>query len=367
MPPTNGKRLKNQSLTGKPKTDDLFRTICTHYDPFQSRFLPFPLSVIAQARAWRGHGQPENEKLARSLKALTENGLAEGQVELLIAYCESAIRPIKAAELEMEKLLPALLYTKSATWPPNSAGFVLLEAEFFKQMKFFENKVGKEWVLAAGAVPLSIHGRPPLIAPWVIGVILKRWLMIKKISDEKSETLAIDITSVLLGRLVRPEELGHWESLLNQVQVTHDNGSKTLLPGYLMAIESRMLLQEAGRSVTVEADRTPTHYVQSIPLDKSVVSGLTRAIQKGWKPPKERPSRYARHRQLDGTLPEASVAPGLLLASRCQRCHLLVSPEDIYEHLETRHELDPEQIEPLRHRKELRAKASGELLYKFQE
>jgi hypothetical protein len=350
MPQIKGNPAQIQGVTGKAKTEDLFQSICDRYDPFQSRFVSFPLSVVAQARVWRGHDLPEEKRLAEHLKAFIERGFTDNQVERLIAYCESAIRPIRAAELKTEELLPEMLYTKSATWPPNSAGFVLLETEFFAQMKIFETKVGKGWVLAAGAIPLSIHGRPPLIAPWVVGVTMKRWLIIKKIPDMESESLALALVAILLGRTIRPEELRHWESLLNEIEVTDNNALKALLPGYLIDIGSRMQPKGIGSRVTIESDWTPSRYLQSIPFDESSVRALAKVIQKGW-----------RHHMGTKTSP-TSVNE---IRAICNLCTCSITLWDVYDHFRDIHGILRDQIETEAVRRELRRARTKEVLLRY--
>jgi hypothetical protein len=368
MPPTKDKPAQFPRLREKSKNHDLFLAICKHYDPFQKRCVSFPLSVMAQARVWRRHVLPDENVLVKSLAALAEKGFREGQVELLIAYCESAIRPMKVAELEVEKLLPEMLFTKSATWPPNSAGFALLETEFFNQLKFFENTFGKRWVVITNAAPLSIQGRPPLIAPWAVGVTMKRWLTIKRILEKESETLAVDLASVLLGRLVRPEELRHWESLLNQVEITHEDGFKTLLPGYLIDIGSRIQRMEIGGGMFATYDWTPARYIKCIDLDEEATKALAKAVQKGWK----RASTTSSKRRLAKT--KARRQP--LLSSdqysefqslTCLRCHENISMTELYTHLNTVHRIEKREIESIPEKRELRIYGTREVLFRWEE
>ncbi len=364
VPLTMQKPSESQRVREKSKSDDLFQAICRYYDPFHTRFTPFPLPVVAQARIWRGHGLPNEETLAQSLRGLTEKGFAEGQVESLIAYCESAIRPIKAAELEIEKLLPNMLFTRSETFVPTSAGHVLLETAFFNQLKVFEKKVGRGWVLAAGSVPLSIHGRPPLIAPWVVGVTMKRWLTIKKVSDKDSEALALDLTSVLLERSVRLEELRHWESLFNQVEVTQENGSKALLPGYLVDIGSRMRPHETGLGVDAGTDWTPTRYVQSLPLDNTITSALAKTIQMGWRRQKKTKTSHTVRRHSTIML-DASVEPESEARAICKLCVHLIALQSVYDHFRDMHGISRNEIEADAVRQELRRTRSKEVLLRY--
>ena len=355
---------KTQAVRKKSETGGLFQEICKHYDPFHRCFLPFPLSVIAQARAWRGHTPPDETLLETSLTALVKKELDEGYIKLLMAYCESAFRPIRAAELALEKLLPGMLFTRSTYWPPSSEGFVLLESDFWNQLKVLEGKSWKRWVLAAGSVPLNIHGRPPLVAPWIVGATIKRWLAIKKVSDTEAEALALDLASVLLGRGIRPEELRHWESLLNTVAVTLDDKTKVLLPGYLIDIGQRMKPNEMGWGGTVGTNWGPKDFLKSVPLDEAACEELAKAIQKGWKRP-TKPTLSRTRKPQNGVTLEPSVEPEIPMHATCDLCSKTIELHNAYKHLEEAHGISHDEIEADPSRHELRRVGTQEVLLRY--
>lgn len=363
MPKTEVSSQENQADRIKVETGGLFQEICRLYDPFHACFIPFPLSVVAQARVWRGRGIPDEKQLNASLKVLAEKGFEEGQVELLIAYCESAFRPIKAAELGVEALLPNLLFTRSLHWPPNSAGLVLLEADLQNQLKALGKATGNKWVLAAGATTLNIRSCPPLIAPWVVGVTVKRWLVIKKVENSEAETLAINLASVLLGRTVRPEELRHWESLLNTVEVSLGDTSKALLPGYLIDIGQRMNPNEMGWGTTVGTNWGPKDYVKSVPLDTAACEELAKAIQRGWsKQEKSKPLRVGQRRK---QVAEAAIETEVAMQATCSLCKSSIELQSLYNHFKEAHGISRDEIEAEPTRQELRRTRTKEVLVRY--
>ena len=102
--------------------------------------------------------------LTQALAEVAKDGFPVEELELLVMLAEAYFRPLKTFELELEKLLPEFFVGERFNEPQ-----IVLQSQFELLYGQKEREFGVEWVLAAGEVPLPIRGRPPLIAPKVVG------------------------------------------------------------------------------------------------------------------------------------------------------------------------------------------------------
>lgn len=256
--------------------------------------LMFPTLQIAQARVWRNWEGPASQELKSAIDAASFGGLDREQVGFLIGLCEALIRPLRAVELALEKLFPHFLFSRSTTWPPSAVVCDLLAHDFRQRWKEEEKVYRREWVLAAGKVPLRLKHRPALIAPWVVGATLKRWLALKGATGEQAIKQASGLTAVLFGREVRAEEFRHWTDLVENILVATEGGNVTL-PGYLIKAISR------ENTTSWPEQMTPAFFLEAFPIDVAACEQLAHLLKRAWlnHDQKKKTARTMRRMKLD--------------------------------------------------------------------
>jgi len=397
MPLTKVKPSKSQRVREKSEIDDLFFRLMTLYHPgplpplslpiFQGAEVPvllFPTLQVAQARVWRNLEGPSSEELKSVIDLVSFRGLDREQVGFLIGLCEALFRPLRAVEVALEKLFPDFLYSRCTTWPPSAVACDLLARDFRQRWKEEEKIFGKEWVLAAGHTPIPLKHRPAPIAPWVVGVVLKRWLVSLTTEPEEATTLAIGAASVLLNRPIRVEELHHWEGILDKILVTTDHG-KALLPGYLMNPMTRL---RAPFSASQFEQLTPGRFLEFFPIDNDACAHFAHILGQAWTPPEQKrpkpvPPQLPREARriseaaappIADRSPESSDEEGSaeedsaeeIQCRPCGLCNHYVPVSDIYRHLEEAHSISREDVESFPNRKELRSRKTKKLLYRWE-
>lgn len=266
----------------KSEIDTLFAQLCALYGPVHSNRVFIPEQLIAQARVWRGQRTPDPPALMGVLATLAAKGLSLPKSCFLIGLCESLFRPLRAAELALEQGFPALLQRCGEAWPPTSAERALLISEFRQQWKAQEAWYGGEWVLAVGRKPLSLHGRPQFIAPWVAGVAVQRGLMLSSVSEAEAKESARQLVSVLLGRPVRSDEIQAWQARLERIQVPTEAGA-SLLPAVLIQV-TRVAELPTFLAQTV----TPAWFLNAVSLPLEVCEQMVAMVSGRWSPGRTR-------------------------------------------------------------------------------
>lgn len=293
-------------------------------------------------------------------------GVHPSRLGFIIPLVESLFRPMRAVELELESRFPGFLFGLSRFWPPSETALGVLKDQLFKLWKEIVKEKGDRWVLAVGAVPIPITHRPRLIAPWVTGVTVKRWLITESVCEDEATTLAIGLTTVLLGQQIRQQELEHWENLLQKVLVSTKK-RKAPLPAYLAN-----LIPDSGQCDAQEL--TPSEFIKLFPIDADACQQFVRILSQSWAIPNERlqkrPSRDIpkRVRSLKEPIavPDNNEPSEDDTSRSCGKCGAKVHLNEIYHHLEMVHSIPKEMVEALPNRKELRRMGTRETLYRWE-
>jgi hypothetical protein len=392
--------LKKPRVTKKSEIDTLFSLLIDLYAPsrlpplhlpiFQRVQVPvllFPTLLIAQARAWRGWKTPHSEQLKAVMEPIAAKGISWGGVRILIALCEAQFRPMRALELSLEGLFLAFLYEKIHHWPPSSEALELLKHDFRYLWKEKEKTDETGWVLAAAETPLPIGHRPRLLAPWVAGPTVKRWLLQKSVPEAEAELLALQLTTTLLGQKVRPIELQHWQDILDDIEIPSGGGRTMPLPAYL--IDCILSAKDLDRQFEWGCLPTPATFVSTFPIDSQACARFGRKLSEAWTPREERSKNFpgpqivykGREITEPHTLQDQEEVPSaedrapeekpslqrqaLFTCCLCQGQN--VGPEIFLPHLENEHSVPASEVSVINGRKELRRKVTGELLARWRE
>jgi hypothetical protein len=274
MPLTKAKPSKSQRVTEKSEIDTLYSRLVHCYTPFPSTsFLPpFPLQLIAQARAWRGYQLPVRTQLVAAIQevdaakgAVVQNvyrvrgeswvmpgtvidvgkesaswftlddgtiAIRAGWLGTLLVLTETLFRVLRVLELELEHLVPDFFTSQDRQGAPSAAAEERSRAEFVRMWRERKTRESLQWVLAAGKIPLGIGGRPPIIAPQLAGAAVAVRLQREGVDEIKASSAAAGLANVLLNRVVRPDEIRHWRNLFCRVKVPSKEGNIPL-PQYL--------------------------------------------------------------------------------------------------------------------------------------
>jgi hypothetical protein len=348
---------QRQSVGRKSKIEDLFSRLCSHYAPWlkASRYPPAHV-IIARARLWREQPIPELETVYESVERLGEKGLPKEGVWFVIGLCESIFRPLRAVELALESLFPDFLLTQGKAWPPSPVALELLKSDFLQQWQEKEKRYGTGWVLVAGSTPLRIRHRPKLIAPWVTGVAVKRWLMLETIGAKEAEDLAVELAALLLVQEVRPEELRHWEGLLDKVEITTGE-KKVLLTAGIISAARRVV----ARQLPIDFVQ-PKEFLDELPLDAGVCNQIRLILEQAWGTEK----RSARKPLAQDTSREVQ-AGGLKGREKgnvvnCNLCKESLEAVEVWKHLQEAHDVAEDDIDLSERGNWIRRKSTGETL-----
>ena len=348
---------KQQSVGRKSEIEDLFFRLCSHYSPWlnASRYPPAHV-IIARARLWREQSIPDLETVYETVGKLGEQGLPKEGVWFVIGLCESIFRPVRAVELALESLFPEFLLTRGKTWPPSPVEFEFLKSDFLRLWQESEKRNGRGWVLVAGSTPLGIRQRPKLIAPWVTGVAVKRWLMLEKIGAEEAEDLAVRLTALLLVQKVRPEELRHWEGLLDKAEITTGEKKVPLAAGIISAARRVAALQLPIDFVH------PKEFLDELPLDAAVCNQIRLILEQAWRTEK----RSARKplAQDNGREVQAGELKGREKGNvvNCNLCKESLEQLEVWEHFQELHDIEKDDMELSDRGNWIRRKSTGETL-----
>jgi hypothetical protein len=312
--------------------------------------------TIARARLWRKQPIPELEMVYETVGKLVGKGLPKEGVWFVIGLCESIFRPLRAVELAIEPLFPEFLLSRGNAWPPSPLAFELLKSDFLRQWQEKEKLYGRGWVLVAGATPLRIRHRPKLIAPWVTGAIVKKWLMLEKIKAEETEDLAVQLTALLLVQEVRPEELRHWEGLLDKAEITTGEKKVPLVAGIISAAR-----RVVARQLPIDFVQ-PKEFLDELPLDAAVCDQIRLILEPAWgtekrsvrKPLAQDNSREVKAGGLRGREKENVVTWNL-----CQRS---LEAGEGWSHFQQVHDVEEDDMDLSERGNLIRRKSTGETL-----
>ena len=366
MPLTKAKPSQSQQVRKKSEIADLFSRLMTLYNPgplpplslpvFQGADIPvllFPTLQVAQARVWRNWEGPHSEELKVAINEVCLRGLAWDQVCFVIGLCEALFRPLLAVELQLERLFPNFLFSRGHTWPPSAAACDLLASDFRQRWKEEEKSYGREWVLAAGGVPLRLRQRPALVAPWVVGAVVKRWLTLKGTSENEAIKLASELIAVLLKRKVRAEELQHWGDLMEKILVTMAD-RKVPLPGYLIEPIARLNLPVWPEQMP------PARFLEAFPIDVAACEQFAQLLQRAWFTHDQRKKTVRTKKRV--TRPEDQRM------FSCSLCELgQISTEAIWPHLRDVHRILDFDLEIPEWSDEIRQKSAARTVATWKE
>jgi hypothetical protein len=362
------------AVTKKSEIDTLFAQLFVLYGPVHRHRVFIPEQLIAQARVWRRQRTPDPSALMGVLNTLAAKGLSLPKSCFLIGLCESLFRPLRAAELALEQGFPALLQRGCEAWPPTSAEKALLISEFRQQWKAQEAWYGGEWVLAVGPTPLSLHGRPQLIAAWVAGVAVQRGLRLSSVSEAEAREFALQLVTVLLGRPVRSDEIQAWQARLERIQVPTKAGA-SLLPAVLM-----QMTRVAELPTFLAQTITPAWFLNTVSLPPEVCEWMVSMVSGRWssgrtrvhRKPVASPPPQVRRLNEAATWPEEGEEPlslseeGTPLKSvwfSCRGCtEKGMTGNEICLHLEEAHNVRGDLLDIHERRQEIRRKDTGEVL-----
>ena len=361
--------------------DDLFSRLLILYQPgplpplslpmFQGAEVPvliFPTLQVAQARVWRNYEAPNSEMLKAVINGVCRTALAMGEQEeedsrfwkakeeigIVIALCETLFRPMRAVELSLERLFPGFLFLRGSDWPPSPTAVDQLASDFRHRWKEEEKIFGREWVLAAGATPLAIKQRPALIAPWVAGVTINRWLILKNVPEDRRAQLTLNLVESLMNRNIRPEQIRHWTELVERVLVTTVKG-RAPLSGYLVEQVPRIL--ESHISID---QLNPTLFIENVIIDDEACEKFGRMLQTAW---------HHTH-QVKERVPRSKRAPALK-EKREFRCGLCkresMRTEEVWAHIRDSHNISDGDIEIPDRSKEIIQKSTGRIIASWRE
>ena len=286
----------------------------------------------------------------------------------MIAICESQFRAIKAVELGFEELFAYRFSTPSSPMKPGTLEWELAIKNLARQWRDFQDVCGSGWVLAAGSIPLSVGGRPPLVAPWVVGTITNRWLRTLGANTEELQHLVLDLVAGLLGQPVRWQEFRVWEELVDRITVSTGDGKQTLLTTYFAAPWERMVPSKRGHGGTVGSQWTPIDYIQTLPLDATACEAFAAILQKAWKGREKSlaPSSPQTITRRPHNVEDASGEFDNLLPSPCRLCGKAFTLRTVFAHLKAEHDIPQNRVKPVKHKNELRLVDPPQLLYKWE-
>jgi len=325
--------MEKQPLRKKSENGDLFLRLYTAYQPPPGAALWFPQRQIAQARAWRTYPAPDMDELMNTMAIVTERGIPREDLEILIMLSEALFRPIQRFELELEKLLPNFFACLSHEDPPSEG---LLRVQFDMLMREKKRmETGDEWILPAGEVRLSVGGRPPLIAPKVVGVAVAERLRENE-EEFLSHQTAATLATALLCRPVRVEEVRHWCMLFSRVTVQSERAKRSL-PRYLAHIrDTNETLREIG--IIHLAGSSPSSFSALSILPTSSCVDFAKLI-----PQVERRKPGPKNVQLEGK--RKPRVPERVTLALCRLCEIdEMPPEEIFDHLSLDHRIPKEDL-----------------------
>jgi hypothetical protein len=330
---------KRQSVGRKSEIKDLFSRLCSHYSPWlnASRYPPAHVT-IARARLWRGQPIPGLETVYETVGRLGEKGLPKEGIWFVIGLCESIFRPLRAVELAIESLFPEFLLSRGKAWPPSPVAFELLKSDFLRQWQESEKRYGRGWVLVAGATPLRIRHRPRLIAPWVTGVAVKRWLMLETIGAKEAEDLAVQLTALLLVQEVRPEELRHWEGLLDKAEITTGEKKVPLAAGIISAAR-----RVVARQLPIDFVQ-PKEFLDEFPLDAGVCNQIRLILEQAWGTEKRsarKPLAQDISREVQAGGPKGRENGNVV---NCNLCKESLDGKEVWKHLQEVHDVEEDDM-----------------------
>ena len=356
------KPTAKQLVTKKYEKGDLFSRLLSGYRPPPGANLLFPFRQIQQARAWRGHPTPGLRELSQAMATVREKGMPIEQLEISIMTAEILFRPMKTFEIEVEKILPEFF-----AWGLGDDRFdrpqpeSVLRVHFGQLCRDKQREFGEGWLLAAGKVSLSVGGRPPLIAPKVVGAAVAQ-RMIQDTNQVTNESLLVAyqtaavIASVLQCRTVRPEEVRHWRELCNRINVPTEKLGKVSLSRYLGSL--RDMVDKIGRlGIPHLAGATPSSWLELSIVSISACLDFAKLI-----PQIERRSQKIEPVKNDPKNEKQKFRGKLVFCCLCKE--EMSSPQDIWDHLKIDHRVDEEEIgvsnkDPMN---EIRRISTGEIL-----
>jgi len=314
------KAQQRQAVIKKSEIDALFSRLYRVYAPSIVAPLPFPFLQVAQARAWRGQNEPCEEELTEQMERVVAAGMPLQEVVALIALGEALFRPIRAVELALEADARDFFLERSKGLSHSVAAENTLRADFHAQYEMKSREMGNTWVLAAGGVYLSIKGRPPVLAPKVIGATVAVRLQRNGVEQIQAERIAANLASVLLNRSadrpIRPYEVRLWCDSLNQVKVHGD----TSLTQYLA--DPFQALDDGGTfvrdNIFFPIHMGPSYFLSACPLPISTCLDFAR---------------------LEHLIEEKIHKDSLLLCRMCDAIDM--TTEQIWAHLENQHGIAP--------------------------
>jgi len=216
---TSGKRRAGENSCGlrwfQKKSDrgDLLTELSRLYAPLWRPDLSEPRLTVARARVWRGHPLPDAGRLDAAIETIERGGIPCSDLALLLCLCEVLFRYLRAVEAKLEAVMPTWIGQRVTGKPGQGPQHALLETDFERLWRDGARKEGTAWVLAAGETPLPIRHRPRLVAPWVVGVVVTRWLRLKGLTEQMALYATLPLVGVLLVQRVRPADLHHWDTL----------------------------------------------------------------------------------------------------------------------------------------------------------
>ena len=350
------KTTPKYGVVTKAEIDTLFERLRYLYEdlytPIPRIALPFPLQLVARVRVWRGQTVPDAGRFLKAVESVARNGMSPVEVETLVMVNETLFRPMRAVELELE----------AQDWTAKFFGWARTEISPVARLQFRQlwqetaAEVGEEWYLAARRRPLSISGKPALIAPKITGAVIARRLQDEGIQESSALNAGAVLEAVLMGRQLLPADIPvaarkvkHWRDVFGGVQVPRSEGGMSL---------TRYLA-----------------YPLEIVQQKKWISGGR--FQSAWTTPTDVLTEWV--------LPIATCAdfaglfwrrgPDTLAA--CQLCDTEEMPlEEIWRHLETDHAIPGDVLEvpdtrPIRslsspwYANEIRRKEDGEAVAKW--
>lgn len=358
--------LQDPGVATKSEIDDLFERLFRLYGGGLFAGVPFPIHQAEQARAWRGFPRPDWEALKQAVHPIDEIkigrisggfeepslfpytdgsiGMKVGWLGALIVIAETVFRVVQRGELELEAIFPAVLSSRGL--PIHSEPRKeLLRGDFRRLAAEKLRGSGREWVLAGGRTPLSIRGRPPFIAPKVVGAVVCRRLTVAKVPRGQAENLAARLSSVLLGRPVRVEDVAHWDREFFRVKI--ESGTQEVsLTAYLaepLTLVSREAIDRATPHRILDVFKLPQNAFAQF---AGRISPIERASARVRREPPRQVSRQEVNDQMFS----------------CSRCGELVEGTASWGHLSGKHGVREEDLHLSDDGKEIQLKSTREVL-----
>lgn len=330
-----------------------------------------------------GHPEPNEKKLAEEIERLDSAGMPGLDLGVLLALAEALFRPMKAFELALEALLPDFFSSRSEDGSLSAAAEELLRMDFSQRYKMKSREIGDAWVLAAGEVSLSVGGRPPMVAPKVIGATVAVRLHREGLQEVQAAEAAARLIDGLMDSPVRAEEIQHWRRLYYQVKVPSDDGREIPLTRYL-AYPFQVpgdSLQHIKDRITYGIPLTPSDFLNAwvLPPSTSVdVARLVSQVERKRRVEREESAQKKSPRKgsplsyeaKDMTANPEQAAFATLVRFTCRICGKKdMTVNQIWSHLEKDHDV-PEEVLDIPERlssKEIHRKDTGQLLATWQE